>query len=580
MLQVKLAKTAGFCWGVKRAMDIVMDVSEKVKGTLYTYGPLIHNPQVIEMLESKNIKVLKDLEETDSNNLVIRTHGITPDKRIEIKKRGFAINDATCPLVMKVQSIIKRHAKKKYSTIIVGDKKHAEVEGLLGFAEGRGNVIENLNEVDELPPMKNVCVVAQTTFDNGLYENITTRILNRYPNAEVFKTTCDATNERQTEVINLAKTVDAMIVVGGKNSANTTRLAKISKTSGTPTFLIETEKDIDEKQLNGFQSIGVTAGASTPNWMISRVIEKVESIKKRKLSRVSQASLSLGRFLIFSNLYVALGGGILTYAVCQLQRLTPKPSYSFIAFFYFLSMYMLNNFTDREAMGYNNPIKSSLYEKYKYFFLISGILSSCAALFISFKIGILPFAAVLASMLLGVLYSVKLIPRSNELNRYWRLKDIPASKDLFIALAWTTITVLVPFLSQENSSFFLSSFVAFLFVFSLVYIRSLLFDIRDIQGDRMVGRETIPTIMGKEKTKVYLGLLLILMAVGLFISGWLNWVPTLAFYLLASLGYCSLYLLLYHKRIISQGVSCEAVVDGQFYVVGLLTLIWAYSLTA
>jgi len=580
MLKVKLAKTAGFCWGVKRAMDIVIDVSEKVKSPLYTYGPLIHNPQVIEILELKNIKILKDLKDSDSGDLVIRTHGITPAKRQEIKKKGFNINDATCPLVMKVQSIIKRHARKRYSAIIVGDKNHAEVEGLLGFTEERANVVESLTDVDSLPPMEKVCVVAQTTFDKSLYEKITNRILKRFPTAMIFKTTCDATDQRQTEVINLAKTVDAMIVVGGKNSANTTRLAQISKASGTPTFFIETEEEIDEKQLNGFQSIGLTAGASTPNWMINRVMEKVESIKKRKLSRLLQSFLFLERFFIFSNLYVSLGGGVLAYAICRLQQITPKFSYAFVAFFYFLSMYMLNNFTDREAMGYNHPIKNSFYEKYKLSFLTVGILSSIAALALSFELGVLPFAAVFASILLGVLYSVKVIPRSKGLNRYWRLKDIPASKDMFIGLAWATITVFVPFLSQKSGGSFLATSVSFLFVFSMVYIRSLLFDIRDIQGDLLVGRETIPIIMGKQKTKLYLGLLLIMTAVGLSVSGWFNWASSLSFFLLASLGYCAFYLFLYHKRIISQGISCDAVVDGQFYVIGLITLFWANMFAA
>ncbi len=580
MLKVKLAKTAGFCWGVKRAMDIVMDVSGKVKGTIYTYGPLIHNPQVIEMLESKDIKVLKDFKNADSGNLVIRTHGITPTKRREIKKNGFNVSDATCPLVMKVQSIIKRHARKGYSTIVVGDKDHAEVEGLLGFTEGRGSVIESESEVAGLPPIEKVCVVAQTTFDKSLYENITNRILKRFPNALIFKTTCDTTDQRQTEVINLAKTVDAMIVVGGKNSANTARLAQISKASGAPTFFIETEEEIDEKQLNGFQTVGVTAGASTPAWMISLVMEKVESIEKRELSRISQLSLFFGRFLVFSNLYVAMGGGVLAYSICLLQYLTPKFSYAFVAFFYFLSMYMLNNFTDREAMGHNNPIKNAFYGKYKFPFLALGILSSLTALTISFKLGSLPFAAVFASTLLGIFYSVKIIPKDVGLNRYWRLKDIPASKDIFIALAWATITVFVPFLSQKSIGSFSAVSVAFLFVFSLVYTRSLLFDIRDIQGDQLIGRETIPIIIGKEKTKLYLGVVLIMTAVGLFASGWFSWASSLSFFLLASIGYSAFYLYLYHKRIISQGVSCDAVVDGQFYVTGLITFAWMSSFAA
>ncbi len=314
--------------------------------------------------------------------------------------------------------------------------------------------------------------------------------------------------------------------------------------------------------------------------MTNRVVKKVESIKKRKQSKLTQVSLSLGRFFIFSNLYVALGGGILTYAICQLQWLTPKFSFSLTAFFYFLSMYLLNNFTDREAMGYNDPIKNTFFEKYKYPFLALGLLSSVASLIISFNLGGLPFAAVFASTLLGILYSVKIIPRDWKFNHFGRLKDIPSSKDLFIALAWATITVLVPFLSQIDSGSFLASLVSFLFVFSIVYIKSLLFDIRDIQGDRLVGRETIPIIMGIEKTKLYLGMLLVVTATGLFISGWYSWVSTLSFYLLVSLAYCSFYLYLYHRRVISQGPSCDAVVNGHFYVIGLLTFIWANSLAA
>jgi len=577
-LQVKLGKTSGFCWGDKRAMDIVMDISKKTKGPLYTYGPLIHNPQVIEMLESKNIKVLKDLKEMNSDNLVIRTHGITPGKRREIKEKGYHINDATCPLVMKVQSIIKRHARKGYSTIIVGDKKHAEVEGLFGFTEGKGIVIEKDEEVNALPHLNMVCLVAQTTFDKSLYKKITKSILNRFPKAKTFDTTCDATDKRQTEVLSLAKQVDAMIIVGGKNSANTTRLAQISRATGIPTFLVETEDDLQENQFNGFQSIGVMAGASTPNWMTNRVVEKVEGIKIQNLSRLSRFSLLLGRFFVFSNLYVALGGGILTYAICYLQRLTPKLSYSFTAFFYFLSMYIMNNIADSQAMGYNNPIKNYFYEKFRYSFLVAGLLSSLAALVISFQLGALPFAAVFASILLGMFYSLKIIPQSKNFKLFWRLKDIPASKDLYIALAWVTITAFVPFLSQRESGSFLSSLVSFFFVFSIVYIKSILFDIRDIQGDRIVGRETIPMIMGIDKTKLYLGVLLILTSAGLFVSGWFYWVSSLSFFLLASLGYCFFYLYLYHKRIIFQGSSCDVVLDGQCYVIGLLTFLWAYSL--
>src|SRR3989338_2951416 len=318
-MQVRLAKTAGFCMGVKRAMDIVLDAVEEEK-ELYTYGPLIHNPQVIEMLESKNVKVIKNLDSVQSGTVVIRTHGITPAVRQEIKAKGVKIN----------------HANKGYYTVIIGDEGHAEIVGLMGFTSGKGFVIGTVEDAEKLPPMDKVCVVGQTTLDVSKYKEITKRLKEKYPDCVIAETICDATEDRQGEVLRLAKEVDAMIVVGGKNSANTTRLAKISESAGIPTFLIETEAELDESKISRFNIVGVTAGASTPNWMIMRVVKMLEEIEKRR-RRGIQKIYSAAEFFIRSNLYIALGASFLTYGISYLSGIEPSVYFMVVSFLYFFS---------------------------------------------------------------------------------------------------------------------------------------------------------------------------------------------------------------------------------------------------
>ncbi len=226
-MKVKLAKTAGFCMGVRRAMNIVLDAASKKEGKLYTYGPLVHNPQAIEMLRQKGVEVIEN--ETVSNaTVILRAHGVAPAERKRLKETGNLICDATCPHVARAHAIIKKGINKGYDAIIIGDKGHAEVNGLLGFAGDRGYVVENPEDVDNLPDIKKAYVVAQTTQDRKTYQEIINRIIEKVPEYEIFDTICEATNMRQKEVLELAKEVDAMVVIGGKNSANTKRLYELS----------------------------------------------------------------------------------------------------------------------------------------------------------------------------------------------------------------------------------------------------------------------------------------------------------------------------------------------------------------
>ncbi len=280
MKEVIIAKSAGFCWGVRRAFDKVLETVAKNKSEerVFTYGPLIHNPQAVEMLEGKGVSVLKEIPSKMNDTVFIRTHGVSPEERECLRKSGAKICDATCPDVGVIQGIVRKHIRKGYHAIIVGNSEHPEVKALLGYAEKNGVAISSREEIERLPKeWKNICVVAQSTQKEEKFEELVGVIKQKYPNAVVFNTICESTTERQAEVEELALMVDAMVVVGGFNSANTAKLAQISRAIGTLTFYIETEKDLNPNDFKGFKKIGVTAGSSTPSWLIDKVVEKLKS---------------------------------------------------------------------------------------------------------------------------------------------------------------------------------------------------------------------------------------------------------------------------------------------------------------
>ncbi|HRZ87103.1 MAG TPA: 4-hydroxy-3-methylbut-2-enyl diphosphate reductase [bacterium] len=279
-MQVIVGKSAGFCMGVRRAVNKVMELaSENAGAQISVYGPLIHNRQVNEMLEKKRVKIAHALDEISPGICVIRTHGISPQKRELLKEKRVEICDATCPRVLAVQKVIEQHAHKGYFIVIVGDKGHAEVEGLMGFTGGSGIVVDSPEKTDEIPcGVTKVCVVAQTTQNHGVFKRIESLLRERYADCIVFDTICDSTAERQQEVLDLAGKVDAMVIVGGKESANTMRLVEISQAAGVPTFHVETEKEIDPRLFKGFARVGVSAGASTPNIIVHNVAKAIEAI--------------------------------------------------------------------------------------------------------------------------------------------------------------------------------------------------------------------------------------------------------------------------------------------------------------
>jgi 4-hydroxy-3-methylbut-2-enyl diphosphate reductase len=578
-MRIRIARTAGFCMGVRRATNIVLNMANTWSGRIFTYGPLIHNPQVIRVLNAKGVGVLREgtHESLDKDaTVVIRSHGVSPGIMEELRSTGANICDATCPRVARVQKIIRRHATEGIPILIVGDRGHAEVTGLLGHAGDTGLIIENLEDAKNLPPVERACIVAQTTQSPEVFDEIVREVKKRVKDLKVFHTICSSTSNRQKEVIDLSGNVDAMIVVGGRNSANTTRLAEIARGLGTPTFHVETEAEIRAKDLKPYEVIGITAGASTPNWMLQRVVDRLRDLGTEKRGQLTGLIARLITFTVRSNVYVAFGAAGISYASSKLQGIPPQTSFLFIAASYIFSMHILNHFTEWTAVSFSDPTRIRFYVRYKSYLIALGLVSAMASIVLSFTLGLFPFLFLLFMSILGIVYRIQIIPRRwTKVFPYRRLMDIPGSKDVFLALAWAFVLVILHMLSA-GGKFTPATLTALIFVFLMAFVRSVLGSYNDIQGDLIVGRETIPIILEKKGTKKLLLGSTGLMALILFVSGILGWTSSLSFFLLLCPAYTLGYLYLYHKRVISRGVLGDLVVDGKFLLAGLIAYIYRF----
>lgn len=276
MVTITVAKSAGFCFGVKRAIDLAQDIASKNK-EVYTFGPLIHNPQEVERLEKENIKVVEDFSKIKEGVLVLRTHGIPLDIYENLsKKENIKIVDAACPFVKKAQDIIKELSKDSEQIVIVGEKKHPEVVALVSYGKGKCIVVEDKKDVESVKKTDIIYVVSQTTQSPKKFEEIVNEI-SKISETKVFNTICRATFDRQSAAEKLAKEVDIMIVIGGKNSGNTTRLYQICSAI-TTTYHIENVDEIKPDWFKNVNSVGITAGASTPDWIIENIKRRIKEI--------------------------------------------------------------------------------------------------------------------------------------------------------------------------------------------------------------------------------------------------------------------------------------------------------------
>lgn len=273
-MEVILADNLGFCYGVKRAIQLA-EGSASPCGDSFTLGPIIHNPQMVAKLADGGVGMIESLDEVDSGTVIVRSHGVGPQVYERIEKKGLKLVDATCPHVRKAQMSAKELADQGYKVVIVGEKRHPEVKSILEWA-GEGTIaIETEEEAEGVPRCGKLGIVAQTTFSGDKFRTIVSRLFDKSVDIRILRTICNATDQRQSAAVKLAAEVDMMIVIGGKNSANTTRLAVLCKDI-CQTHHIETVEEVREEWFENIQKIGITAGASTPDWIIKEVYKKCQ----------------------------------------------------------------------------------------------------------------------------------------------------------------------------------------------------------------------------------------------------------------------------------------------------------------
>ena len=278
-MRVILAEHAGFCFGVKRAINTAEKTAEKTKGRVFTYGPIIHNPQVVEKFEKAGVHAIKNIKKTaKGDSLVIRTHGVSPVIEKEFTKKALKVVDATCPFVKKAQKLAASLKTEGYQTVIIGEAEHPEVKGILGYAGSKAIVVGSPAETDKVKKSAKIGVVVQTTQSMENFMKTVASLMDKAPEIRVFNTICDATKKRQESALKLADKVDIIIVVGGKNSANTKHLAELCEERGVPTYHIEGALELNKSWFQGKKLAGVTAGASTPDWIIYTVMKTINAL--------------------------------------------------------------------------------------------------------------------------------------------------------------------------------------------------------------------------------------------------------------------------------------------------------------
>jgi len=566
-MKITVARTAGFCMGVRRAVELAIDASNNSSGPLYTYGPLIHNPQVLEVLAQKGITTINEIPDNDKGTILIRAHGIPPKEEKALSSAGFKIINATCPRVVMVQSIIKKYAKQGHTILIIGDKNHPEVKGLMGYAHNKGHTVSSMKELERLPAFDQAAIVAQTTQDTTFFEDVKSWVEKNHPHYKTFNTICNSTEKRQMEARKIADKNDAIIVLGGKESGNTKRLFKIVSKTGKKTFQIEDISELDMSSLSQVQSVAITAGASTPNWIISKAFREIEKNLQKK-NKISHFFYRMRDFLLHTNIMLASGAGSMAYACSKIQNFENISIHAAIAFFYILSMQVMNNLFAIKSDQYNNPDRANMYKKHYNSFGLTTCIFGATGLFLSFRTDITCFSLLFIMSILGLSYNIKIIPRFLKIKKIKRIKDIPGAKTVLIAMAWGVVTSILPAISNSGNAF--SAFITFIFSAGLVFVTTALLDILGMQGDRITGRETVPILIGEKASIKIIKQILIAISMLLIIASLLRIIHNLGFFLVI-LPLLMLYItLVIEKEDIKSRMKFRFIIEFNYIIAGII----------
>lgn len=528
-MHIEVGKYAGFCDGVKYAVEHAFSEAAKSDESIYVDGHLIHNPQTLKMLEESGVITYEDSDDIsilDGKTVIVRAHGISPERRKTLLDHAGNIVNLTCKYVGRIQSIVKKYSGLGYRVVVIGNVKHPEVVGVCGFAEDVYVVI-NKEDVSFLPKdSKKLLIVAQTTLQRTVFDEIVSHIKNKYPNEEILikNTICKATEQRQNEILDIAKRNDVVLVIGGKESSNTKNLYNIAS-SIKPSYYVEYREDLDNIDLSKYKRVGIMAGASTPDWLIEEVTETIKEKYSSKIVKLINSALD---FFIYGHVFFALGAFLLSYAVYNILSQSFTYYIGLITALYYLSMSIMNGYTN-DALAISDKNRYRIYQKYRMFFYSIIALSSFFMIIISYKVSIDILMLSIVSSILGIAYNLSFRKLQYMDSSIWMklLRKLVPFKALIISSAVTTLlngSILLlhrNILKERTLAYMFSVSMVFLFMF----IRQSLIEIKSSQSDKIAGAITLTTYIDSRKLIVITATMPIILLTAMIIGLMTGWYP-------------------------------------------------------
>ncbi len=490
-MSVIVAKTAGFCWGVRRAVDSVVTEIKRGEGPFRVYGPLVHNPQVIEALKDRGVGTSPEPWDLSGGTLFLRTHGVTVEERKRLRKLPLHLKDLTCPRVGRALAIATKMSKLGYDVIIFGDSGHHEVKAILSSAGSSGRVVSTVDDVLALPDLKKPFLLSQTTQNSKEFLEILSTLKSRWQTIEFANTICDSTARRQKELRELLGRVDAVVVVGGRHSANTARLASIAGETGLPVFKIESHAELDAESFGQYRRVLLSAGASTPGWSIRKVRERLLEIQGE--STGAGWIRKIFRTMIFSGIHIPMIAVLIALAQGETLGGTGWITAGLAAGFLLWSFTNFTAVLECRQVTTTSQKRQEFFQTHQRIMLLIASLSFIGAVILSFSLGTAWLLWTFVATLFCFLYALPLLRKNNFFDL---LRTIPGSREIMFTLAWSFLVCILPavYLAGLDLSLRLliwPASLAFLF-----FSRSLFLDLVDLQGDALLGMDTLPLHLG------------------------------------------------------------------------------------
>ncbi len=503
-MKIELSRYSGFCMGVRDAILKIVSEINGAREDIYVHGPLIHNPQTTAILDKRGLKTVDDDAPIKDMTVAIRTHGLPYGRIKEIKRDARRVINLTCPRVARVQGIIKKYSQSGCFTLIAGDDDHAEVIGLKSFAGAGVRVIARPEDTADIPERDRYIVVSQTTFDLDVFERIIRALEERFPGRlHVINTICDSTYNRQKDVLEaIGRGMEVLVVVGGKNSANTRRLANLGRENGVRTFHIETGNELKEDDFRREDRVFVTAGASTPGWIINNVLEKLYSIQFGKSNAALNFLKKFMEFTVRTNVISSVATYFISLYAQRRAGLPPDPVLAMVSSFYLFAMYTINNYFMMEFLKESNPYKLSLYRRYRKALIPLSFTLVALSFFAISRYDWTVIAVFAGSTLLGVSYSTRPFKKIVSLAGIAPVTRLYHSRNVIAATGWVIVSTIVPLIAGRAP--WCAVLPITVFIYCLLFFRNILLDLIAFQGDLILGRETLPIQLGIGRTKLLL----------------------------------------------------------------------------